>query len=172
MRRPSTFSRLARRLFTPVVVAFACLYFLIDAVSLSIIKPVVAWVARAPLFDRVAAWVASLGPYSSLALFLVPVAILEPIKPVGAYLIGSGRAFDGVLLIVAGEVLKITLVERLFHLSRDKLMSFRAFAWSYRLIASWLLRLQALPAWQVASSLARQIKATARKLMSIARGRV
>jgi hypothetical protein len=38
------------------------------------------------IFYALAAWLASLGPYPTLVLFLVPVIILEPFKPVGAYL--------------------------------------------------------------------------------------
>jgi hypothetical protein len=39
------------------------------------------------------------------------------------YLITSGRVIDGTLVIGVGEVLKITIVERLFQVGRDKLMT-------------------------------------------------
>jgi hypothetical protein len=47
-------------------------------------------------------------------LFLVPVIILEPVKPVGAYLIATNHLVSGVSLIAIGELLKIVIVERLF----------------------------------------------------------
>jgi hypothetical protein len=37
----------------------------------------------------------ALGPYPTLVLFLVPVMILEPVKPVGAYLIATGHWLPG-----------------------------------------------------------------------------
>jgi len=83
------------------------------------------------IFARVGSWVRSLGPYSTLALFVIPFIALEPIKPVGLYLIASGRVIDGALVIGAGEVLKITIIERLFQVGRDKLMSIPAFARCY-----------------------------------------
>lgn len=154
----------------PVVMVVAILYFLIDGLFLVIVKPLAARLARLPVFVRVAAWVGALGPYPTLVLFLVPIAILEPIKPLGLYLIGTGRVVDGVLLIGLGEVLKITLVERLFHMSSGKLMSIRAFAWAYTFVARRLARLQALPAWQAALKCFRTIKAAAHRLFLAVKG--
>ena len=79
-----------------------------------------------------------LGPYPTLVPFLVPVIILEPVKPVGAYLIATGHLVSGVSMIAIGEVLKIVLVERLFHFSRDKLMSIPAIARVYNWAEAWL----------------------------------
>ena len=62
------------------------------------------------IFNALAAWLASLGPYPTLVLFLVPVIILEPVKPVGAYLIATGHLVSGGSLIAIGEVLEIALV--------------------------------------------------------------
>jgi hypothetical protein len=67
----------------------------------------------------------------SLALFSVPVVVLEPVKPVGALLFAQGRVVEGALTICAGEILKITLVERLFRLTRDRLMQIPVFAMLY-----------------------------------------
>jgi len=54
------------------------------------------------------------------------------VKPVGAFLVSTGRVAEGTLTIVAGEILKITLVERLFKLTRDSLMQIPTFAILYR----------------------------------------
>lgn len=87
-------------------------------------------------------------PYPTLALFLVPLVLLEPIKPFSAYIIASGHIIFGVLVLGLGEVLKITIVERIFHIGRDKLMTIKAFAWIYNFASEWLTWLQALPPWQ------------------------
>ncbi len=73
----------------------------------------------------------SLAPYPSLALFAVPVIILEPAKPLSGYLIASGHFFAGAVVFIAAEVLKLTVVERLFQLNKKKLLSIPAFARSY-----------------------------------------
>jgi hypothetical protein len=77
-----------------------------------------------------------LTPYATLVLLLVPVIILEPFKPAGAYLIAIGHLVSGVSLIAIGDLLKTFLVERLFHFSRDKLMTIPAFARVYNWAAS------------------------------------
>jgi hypothetical protein len=78
----------------------------------------------------------------------VPLIVLEPIKPVAAYLGATGHVMTGVAIFVVGEILKLVLVERLFTVSRDKLMSIAAFAWTYgqyRQMRDWL---ESTEAWQ------------------------
>jgi hypothetical protein len=145
---PMRSKTVVRKLFEPVVVVVATLYFVIDALVLSILRPLLRRIARLKLFAAISAWFASLGPYPTLALFLIPLAILEPVKPVGGYLIATGRVVTGVVVLAVGELLKIAIVERIFHMGRDKLMTIPAFAWAYNFVAGWLAWLKALPAWQ------------------------
>ena len=105
-------------------------YFLINAIFFSLIRPLGTWLSKLPIFRWIGILIRSLGPYPTLALFAVPL-ISEPVKPVGLYLIASGNVIDGTVLIGAGEIAKITIVERIFHAGRDKLMTIPAFAWSY-----------------------------------------
>ena len=63
------------------------------------------------------------------------------VKPVAAYLAATDHFAFGPMALVVGELLKFVLVERLFSVSREKLMSIPAFAWTYwkyRLARSWL----------------------------------
>jgi hypothetical protein len=130
------------RLLRPVAAAAAALYFLIDAVVLTTVrmigKPLLRALSGLRIFDALAVWLASLGPYPTLALFLVPVIILEPAKPVGAFLIATGHLISGFSLIAIAEVLKIVSVERFFHFRRDKLMTIPAFARVYNWAQAWL----------------------------------
>ena len=139
-----------KTILEPFVIVAAALYFVIDALALSSLKPLLTKIANLKLFKFIARWIASLGPYPTLALFVVPLVLLEPIKPFSAYVIASGHFLFGVLVLVLvfGEVLKITIVERIFHIGRDKLMTIKAFAWIYNFAFGWLTWLQALPAWQ------------------------
>ena len=50
------------------------------------------------------------------------------------YLVASGQFKLGMLVLVVGEILKITVVERIFHIGRDKLMTIKAFAWGYNFV--------------------------------------
>jgi hypothetical protein len=94
-----------------------------------------------------------LRPYPSLALFSVPVLVLEPVKPLAAYLAATGQFVSSILTLTVGELLKLVLVERLFSLTRDKLMKIPAFAWAYgrfRQAKAWL---EATEAWRTVRAL-------------------
>src|SRR5262245_30059553 len=41
-----------------------------------------------------------------------PLILLEPVKPLSAYLAASGQFKLGMFVLVVGEILKITIVER------------------------------------------------------------
>lgn len=137
------------RIWKPFVIVLAAIYFVTDAVFATVARPLSRWLSHQQLFSRVRRWIRSLRPYPSLALFLVPVIILEPVKPVAAWLAATGHFMPSLAVLVIGEILKLVLVERLFHLNRDKLLSIPAFAWAYgkyRLARNWL---ESLEAWQM-----------------------
>lgn len=143
-----THRTILKTVFEPFVIVAAAVYFVIDALALLILKPLLRKVTNLKLFKFIVLWIASLGPYSTLALFVVPLTLLEPIKPLSAYLIASEHYIFGMLALILGEVIKITIVERIFHVGRDKLMTIRAFAWIYNFVSGWLIWFQALPPWQ------------------------
>jgi len=136
-----------RKVIEPAIVVVAAFYFLFDGIFLAIIRPLVSRIYRLRLFQSIAGWIASLGPYQTLVLFLLPLILLEPTKPLSAYLIASKHFPAGITVLVLGEVLKISIVERIFHIGRDKLMTIRAFAWAYNFIIGWLSWLENLPPW-------------------------
>src|SRR4051812_42357308 len=137
-----------RRILKPFVILLAAGYFLVDAAVWAIARPFTRLFADHWLFGRVRSWIASLGPYPTLALFLVPVVVLEPAKPVAAYLTATGHVVFGLTVLGVAELLKLVLVERLFRLSRDKLMSIRAFAWGYGKVEQARDWLESMKAWQ------------------------
>src|SRR5437667_8588896 len=144
-----------KRILKPVTYVLAVLYFLVDAAFMAIAKPISDWLARHVVLRRFRAWIRSLRPYPSLALFSVPVIILEPVKPVAAYLAATGQIVSSIMTLAVGELLKLVLIERLFSLTRDKLMKIPAFAWAYgkfRQAKAWL---EATQAWQTMRSLSR-----------------
>jgi apolipoprotein N-acyltransferase len=130
-----------KRLLKPVIAILAALYFLADAVFLTLAKPLADWLGDHTAFERLRRWIRSLPPYGALALFAVPVLLLEPVKPAAAYLAATGHWRAALAVLAVGEILKLVLVERLFSISRNQLMSIPAFAWGYgkyHLAKAWL----------------------------------
>ena len=127
-RRPAS---LVRRILTLPLAALATIVVLFDDLVRSAVKPAVAWLASLEPIRRIEAAVARLPPYPTLALFLIPMAVIWPIKLYALYLIGLGHVTYGALAFVAAKVVGIGLAERLFALSRDKLLSIGWFAKGY-----------------------------------------
>src|SRR5258708_33495570 len=140
--------RFVNRSLKPVTYVLAAVYFRADAVFMSVAKPISNWIARHLVLRSLRAWIRSLSPYPSLALFSVPLIILEPVKPVAAYLAATGQMVGGALTLIIGELLKLVLVERLFSLTRDKLMKIPTFAWAYAKFRETKEWLEATEAWQ------------------------
>jgi hypothetical protein len=141
------------RIVQPIAYTLAAIYLLVDAIFLGLAKPIADWVGSHFVFRRLRAWIRSLRPYPSLALFSVPLVLLEPVKPVSAYLAATGQVLSATLIFVTGELLKLVLVERLFSLTRAKLMKISAFAWAYGHYRGAIARLKATQAWKTMRSL-------------------
>jgi hypothetical protein len=125
----------------------------VDGIFAHVTRPIAVWMAQKKLFERVRLWVTSLRPYPSLALFAVPVIILEPAKPLSGYLIGTGHFFAGAVTFITAEVLKLTIVERLFQLNRKKLLSIPAFAWGYRYWRHMMDVVESMEVWRASRRL-------------------
>jgi hypothetical protein len=162
--------RLSKALTNLIVLAIAIPYFLLDAVFATVAIPLSRWIAGHWAFARIHRWILSLRPYPTLLLFTVPVIVLEPVKPVGVYLIGTGHATLGLSALVIAEILKLVLIERLFSVSRDKLLSIPAFAWAcgkYCAVKSWLMSFEA---WQRVLRWSRAARAAAQRFAVETRG--
>jgi hypothetical protein len=137
------------RIFKPFVFLLVAIYFVVDAAFWMIARPVARLLGDHWIFGSVRTWITSLRPYPTLALFIVPVVVLEPAKPVAAYLTATGHVVSGLAVLGVAELLKLVLIERLFRISRDKLMSIPAFAWCYgkfQQARSWV---ESLDAWRL-----------------------
>src|SRR6266478_8992192 len=141
------------RVWNTPIFAMALVYFIVDGVFSYVTRPITVWLARLRLFERVRLWVTSLPPYPSFALFALPVIILEPAKPLSAYLIGTGHFFAGAVIFITAEVLKLTFVERLFQLNRNKLLSIPAFAWGYQYWRHMMDVIESMEVWRASRRL-------------------
>ena len=155
----------------PVIFVAAAIYLAVDEFFSTIAHPIANWLARQRFFERLRNWITSLRPYPSLALFLIPLIVLEPVKPVAMYLAATGRFAEGALVFVVGMTLKLVLIERLFNLTRDKLMTIQAFAWCYVRVRMVLDYIEALPVWKATKAKIAALKAFLREFIAEAFGR-
>jgi hypothetical protein len=158
-----------KRLSNLIVFAIAVVYFLLDALFATIAIPLSRWIAAHWAFARVHRWILSLRPYPTLLLFIVPLILLEPAKAAAAWLVATGRTAMGLSVLAIAEILKLVCVERLFCVSRAKLMSIPAFAWCYGKYRAAKNYLMSLEAWQLALRWSRMARNAVQRVVLEAR---
>src|SRR5215813_5554375 len=137
-----------KRVLKLIAYVAATIYFVADVLFVSVARPISRWFAANFPMPRVRAWIRSLPPYPCLALFSVPVILLEPVKMIAAYMAATGQVVGATVTFVVGELLKLVLVERLFELTKNKLMTIPAFAWCYRHYARAKAWIRETDAWK------------------------
>ncbi len=130
-----------------VLIMFATLYFLIDLFFLSVLRPLRRRLMALRLVQRLREWVGTWNWYASLTLFIVPWLLLEPIKPMAFFLFAHRHHAAGTLLMTGGEIIKLTLLEQLFDMTKPQLLTFPWFAWGYGHWRAVLSYLRSLPVW-------------------------
>ena len=160
-----------RRIGHAILLVIGVLYFLIDALFLSILRPLRRRLMAWPVRQELGVWVGSLNRYVVLLLLLIPWLILEPLKPIGFLLFHKHHHLSAVLLIAGSELVKLTLFEQVFDMAKPKLMSFEWFAWGYRHWRETLDYLRSLFAWQRLREWARNTRAWMRQRVRLALGR-
>ena len=153
-----------REAVKPALFVVAAIYIAVDELFSFATRPIAAWLARQDAARRLRHWITSLPPYPALALFVVPLIILEPVKPVAAYLAACGHFAAGAALFVGGELLKLVLVERLFLLNKRKLLSIAAFAWCYGYVSALREWLEATTVFHTARRFVRRVESLVREL--------
>jgi hypothetical protein len=139
--------RIPRLVLRAILLLFAFLYFLIDLLFLSLLRPLRRRLMALRLMQRMHAWVGTLNRYAALLLLLVPWAILEPVKPVALYLFAHHHRGWATALMIGGEIVKLTLLDQVFEMTKPKLLTFRWFAWGYARWQAALTYLRSRPAW-------------------------
>jgi hypothetical protein len=61
------------------------------------------------------------GPYQSLAVLLVPLLIVEPVKMTGVAFMGLGHWVGGACMIVGAYAAGLLFVDRLFRVVKSKI---------------------------------------------------
>ncbi len=120
------------------------------------------WQPLADLLGRLARWrpwavvesvIIRLPPYAALIVFVLPTALLLPLKLLAVLLVAKGQLFLAGLLFVAAKVVATALVARLFMLTQPALMQIGWFARSYDTVTPWkealVERVHASWAWRI-----------------------
>ena len=127
-----------------------------------------AWFARFKIIARVEEKIANLPPYPSLVVFVLPGAILFPVKIGGLALLAGGHVIKAGILLAAAKVASTALVARIFHLTRPQLMHIGWFASAYNRFIPWkdalFARVRASFAWRYGRMLKSRTKQIIRRL--------
>ena len=70
----------------------------------------------------------TLGPYQSLLVLAVPLAVVEPTKMLAVFIIGEGRFITGVIVMICAYAGSLLVTERLFAIVKPKLLKLPWFA--------------------------------------------
>lgn len=139
------FKRIALGVIRAVLTAFIIL----DEIARPLYRPLIRWFASLRLVHHLEAAVARLPRPLVLLAFAVPFIIAEPLKLLGLILMARGTFWTGLIVLGLAHLATFLIVERIYDAGRDKLMSYRWFAWGMGIVTR--LRDQAL-GWVRASS--------------------
>lgn len=104
------------------------------------------WRPLADLLGRLARWrpwarmeyaIARLPPYAALVVFVLPSALLLPLKFLAVFLVARGQLVLATLLFAGAKVGATALVARLFMLTEHALLQIGWFAWCYDRFMPW-----------------------------------
>jgi len=104
------------------------------------------WQPLADLLGRLAKWrpwaavettIARLPPYAALVVFVLPSAVLLPLKFLAVFLVAKGQIVLAGLLFLAAKVVATALIARLFLLTQPALMQIGWFARGYDVVMPW-----------------------------------
>jgi len=130
-----------------------------------------AWLATLPLWARMEAAVRALPPKLAMAVLLLPVLLLFPVKLLAIYWFGTGHPVWGMALLLMAKLGGTAIIARLFHLTEPTLMRLAWFAHHYPRWKRWkdalMDRIRRSPTWMWGQA----VKARARAWFDALRSR-
>ncbi|MCI4680340.1 hypothetical protein K9U39_10315 [Rhodoblastus acidophilus] len=141
------------------LLTFAAIIFLIEAwlwdVMIALGRGFVRLLPWQAFKDAVARLIERLPPYGALLLFVIPVAVVEPLKVVAVRQMAHGHLFSGLLVLAALKFVGLGVFAFVFDLTRDKVLAIGWFARFYYWVLMWRERAHAFIAPYKAAVLAR-----------------
>src|SRR6185295_12978638 len=136
-----------RRVLKPLWILLA-LVFLFEAWLWEHLRPVVGWIvnliAWKKLQARFAAAIEHLGPYPTLLVFLVPIALLFPLKLLGLWMLAHGSWLGAMAVLATAKVISMGVTAFIFGVTRPKLLQMPWFRAFYELMLAWLAKAHAI----------------------------
>jgi hypothetical protein len=115
--------------------AIIIIYIGLDAIIFPMFRPSSRWLGGRAVVHAAQRRVGRLPAYVILALLALPFAIAEPAKILAVYLMTTGHAFIGTLVLAGAYFISLVIVERLFRGGRAKLLTIPWFKNAWR----WLM---------------------------------
>ena len=134
-------SRWLNRIVTPPLMFCAALILFAEEVLWEAFKRIMAALGRLPLVRTLEAWITRLPPHGAAVVFLLPGALLLPVKFAALWLFAHGHAIAGLQLLIAAKLVGTALVARIFTLTRASLLTIGWLARLYETIMRWRARL-------------------------------
>lgn len=100
-----------------------------------------AWLARFRIIAKLEGLIARLPPYAALLVFVLPTAVLFPVKLAAMWLLAQGKVATATATFIVAKIASTALVARLFMLTRPALMQIAWFARAYNWFMPWKDRL-------------------------------
>ena len=155
--------RLLKRILFPPMVVLAALIMFVEEWLWQRLSALMARLARTAPVRALEAWLASLPPYAAVAAFLLPGALLLPVKLAALYLIAHHHAIAGLTVIFMAKIIGTACAARLYSVCRPALLTLRWFRWLHDAIIRIKTRLytaiKAMPGWAMAVRWKDKIKA-------------
>lgn len=164
-----------KRLLTPPLIVLAALLMWVEEWLWEHLKSLTAWIAKFPLLHWCERFLAGLPPYPTMVVFLLPGAILFPVKLGAVWLMTHGQVLLGIGVVLAAKVVGTAIVARMYVVCQPKLMTIGWFA----RIHDWLTvtrdklysAIRAMPLYQATRARLSAIKDMLRRMSRVMRGR-
>ncbi len=144
-----------------VVVVAVVGYTVLDELLFPVFRPLIAWLTRLRLFQRIGEALGRLPPYVALVALGVPLLVIEPAKLLAVWWAAQGHIVQGTVLLLVAQVLSLLVCERIFHAAYRPLMRIgwlkALLAWLFALRDRAIAMARATVAWRQAVRLSRAV---------------
>jgi hypothetical protein len=111
------------------------LLYLAEVWAWSRLSALIGLMVKAIPLERLKSWVVEklepMSPLATLAVFIIPVLMLEPFKIVALWFFAKGHMFAGIMMFVIAKFVGLGVVAFLFQTCKPKLLQIKAVAWLY-----------------------------------------
>ena len=164
-----------KRLLTPPLIVLAALLMWVEELLWEQLKVLTAWIAKFPLIRWFEKLIERLPPYPTMLVFLLPGAVLFPVKLGAVWLMTHGHVLIGIGVIVAAKVSGTAIVARLYVVCKPKLMTIGWFArlhdWLIAIRNRLYAAIQAMPLYQATRARLSAIRHTMGRMLRVFRSR-